>query len=227
MKATRLRAAAPTSPLARNAAALLRDRDWLHTLCTHRLPALLRAAQGQASAPTPPLLECFPPPDPSEDPGAAYDSFLRSAALHPWERLLLALSLASHLEPEFLGEVFHGPATPFGQRPELGLIRSQQGGSAWLPTGQTFVFLHAGYDYAQRLEALALIGSPTTLVTNGLLSLESPPLSEPSAFGRLRLHADWLDLLLHPPIQDAENSLRMTQKNDKLESLPDLLTPRS
>jgi hypothetical protein len=204
---------------AANHLALQRDRDWLHHLCTHRLPALVLASAGETPAPTPAMLDCFPPPEP-DVLGSAYDGFLREASLAPWERLLLALAIAPHLEPEFLGRVFDSQLARFAQRAELGLLRSQKGGNAWLPTGQTFVFLYAGYDYGLRLEALELIGRDTRLVSEGLLSLEAAPLSDPAAMGRLVLHPDWLDHLLQPPQQPAKNSLRMTQKFDKIESLP-------
>lgn len=204
-----------------NHLALQRDRDWLHLLCTHRLPALVLASAGETPAPTPAMLDCFPPPEP-DVLGSAYDDFLRSAGLRDWERLLLALAIAPHLEPEFLGNVFNGAATPFAQRAELGLIRNQQGGNAWLPTGQTFVFLIAGYDYGLRLEAFELLGTDTWLVEHDVLGLEATAHSDPAATGLLSIHADWLDHLLHPATLDAKKSLRNKQKFGKIEIQPDI-----
>ena len=204
-----------------NTLALLRDRHWLLMLCTHRLPALVLASAGETPAPTPAMMDCFPPPDP-DVLGSAYDGFLPEAELAHWERLLLALAISPHLEPEFLGNVFNGPATPFAQRAELGLVRSQQGGNAWLPTGQTFVFLYAGYDYGLRLEALALLGTDTWLVEHDVLGLEATAHSDPAATGLLSIHADWLDHLLHPATLDAKESLRNKQKTGKIEIQPDI-----
>ncbi len=125
---------------------------------------------------------------------AMYGRFVHHYRLSPPERLLLVLSLAPHVRPQLL-DIFHTrncasdrDFTEFGGR-------NGHDFSAFLPTGETALFLLAGNDLGQRLTWRALFDPEHVFARHNIIGLRPKEPGEPLLSGFLELNPEIVDLL--------------------------------
>lgn len=118
------------------------------------------------------------PPKLSGDNGSPYSRFVNDFELGFSERLLLALSMAPHINPELL-DVFLLTNQNTGQ------VFSEFGGkkgktaNGFLPTFETFLFIIAGQDVESRFAYVKHFGSSHFFWTNSVLESDSVDPCEP------------------------------------------------
>ncbi|BAV05992.1 ATPase family associated with various cellular activities (AAA) [Filimonas lacunae] len=138
-------------------------------------------------------IETILPPDITNDT-SLYADTIRKFHMSFEERFILALALIPHLRPEMLDMLFlKNPATD-RLYTELG---GQKGTvhNGYLPTGETAVFLLAGYQLRQRIELMALFDENHYFYRHNLLKLQSAAPGEPRLSGALAISAEYLTLL--------------------------------
>ena len=113
-----------------------------------------------------------------------YAVVLQQAGLNIYERISLILSLAVYLQPEYLDYLYlHNPATKTTYTQVGG--RSSTNTSAFLPTGETALFLCAGTNFQDKIALLSLFSGNGALYQNNLVSLQAVEAGEPPLSGRI------------------------------------------
>ncbi len=159
----------------RHIAAVAAELEWLSTVIEARVRDFA------ASYPFGTL-----PPPPAVDPLSRIGEVIAGANLEEDGRVMLALALAPHLQPSLLDPFFvrntvlDRPFTEFG-----GQIRAH--GSAFLPTGETALFLIGGTDLAARTRAARLLDPQHMLRQMGIVSLDAPREGGPPIGGVLNV----------------------------------------
>lgn len=165
-----------------------KELDWLHGVIDLRFRLYFDTGQtaGQDS-----VYDLKPP----RLAASAYADTVRMFRLGFRERLAVALCLAVHLRPQMLdvfftqNQTFNRPFTEFG-----GLSPGDRSG--FLPTGETLLFLLAGADITERLEALSSLSPEKALFRKGILELAPPVDGRPRQTGLLRLTHEYESRLL-------------------------------
>ena len=171
-----------------NAAFIGAETAWFKRVLDARLEL---HARGENDAD---LLATLPPP-PLDGPGSPYLDGVRALDLNPAERLLLVLSVLPHTAPHALDPFFiqnnalGRPFTEFG-----GAAVQAQG--AFVPTGETAMFLLTGHDLAQRLKYCDLFSHRHVLFARNVIDLGGRPADEPLLAAPLRLSAEYRERLL-------------------------------
>ena len=170
---------------AANAKSLELELDWF----SHVLEARLRlyfdrdGAQGDITTLTPPDLA------PHESP---YGNFVEHYELGFEERLITALCLIPHVRPQLLDPLLIKNAELDRAFTEFGGAQGRSHGG-FLPTGETALFLIAGDDLGERLQALPLLGATHFFSKHGVLGCRPASPNEPSTSGQLQLSPEFLD----------------------------------
>ena len=121
---------------------------------------------------------------------------LISSPLSTNEQIVLLLALAPHAEPYFLNKIIAEVLPQGGNFPEIGGIKDANNRYIY-PTGETAIFILAGYDVEKRLEVQKLFSSEHLFHKKGILRLESVKDGEPETTGRLILDQEYIELFLH------------------------------
>lgn len=174
-----------------NAQALDAELQWLDRVLKARLAAHFG---NTAEHSAPPVL---PPPPPLAPDNPTADDLARLVAhcgLGTAERLVLALALAPHLQPQLLDLLFVNNENLNRGFCEFGGWKGRQHGG-FLPTVETAAFLLAGDSLAQRFELHRLLEDGAPLRRHGLVRLQHDGPGEPWASGALLAGRDTLDLL--------------------------------
>lgn len=132
--------------------------------------------------------------------GDPYDLLIRENNFNFEERLVMILSLAPHVNPETL-EMFKiekSPPTAFG-----GIIGKNR---AFIPTGETIMFILAGNDIQKRLELLKLFDKDHVFYRENLVYLEDPAPGEPELSGVLTPSKDLIDLAMRGQVRKPDLS---------------------
>ncbi len=132
------------------------------------------------------------PEPPRLDPGSALAT--AAADLDRDGRLLLALALASHLQPALLDPFCVRNSGLDRRFTEFG-GRTLAQGCAFLPTGETALFLIGGTDPAARVAAMRLFEPEHPLRVGGLVTLQAAEPGAPPLTGALGLGRDTAALL--------------------------------
>jgi len=109
------------------------------------------------------------------------------------ERLVFILALIPHIKPSLLdllymkNELYDIPFTEFG-----GIKNDKHKG--YLPTGETAIFLLAGYKLQKRFELLQLFNKEHFFQRDGILTLENTSPNEPLLYGQLSVSHEYLSL---------------------------------
>lgn len=125
-----------------------------------------------------------------------YSKFIETYPLSTNEQIVLLLALAPHAEPYFLNKIIAEVLPQGGNFPEIGGIKDANNRYIY-PTGETAIFILAGYDVEKRLEAQKLFSSEHLFHKKGILRLESVKDGEPETTGRLILDQEYIELFLH------------------------------
>jgi ATPase family associated with various cellular activities (AAA) len=119
--------------------------------------------------------------------------------IHPLstnEQIVLLLALAPHAEPYFLNKIIAEVLPQGGNFPEIGGMKDANNRYIY-PTGETAIFILAGYDIEKRIEAQKMFSSEHLFHKKGILRLESVKDGEPEMTGRLILDQEYVELFLH------------------------------
>ncbi|MFL5765216.1 MAG: hypothetical protein ACJ77K_14835 [Bacteroidia bacterium] len=149
-------------------------------------------------------IEEIGPPDLQED-GSTYAQFVYQNELNFENRLLLILSLTTHISPHFLDRHLAGKYDEFkikGSKSlnELGGITSENY-RGFIPTGLTWLFLLAGHSLQKRIEMLASINENHLFIKDGIMMFDPTHPQEPVLSGAIGINPDWLRLLTIGDIQ--------------------------
>ena len=170
-----------------NGAALAAELHWLEQAIATRLALYfgLESAHTSVAAVPVPQLTASP-----------YAALVQEYKLGPEERLVLALALAPHVQPQVLDAFFARNAVHFDRSfTEFGGLRGK-GHGGFLPTGETALFLLAGDALAERLRWQASLWQDSALTRADLVRLVPAEAGEPAASGALAIPADQLARLL-------------------------------
>ena len=174
-------------PTATNSTVLTAELQWLNQVISTRFNLYFGIPGPYES------IAAVPVPDLATAP-SAYAALVRELALSPTERLVLALALAPHVQPQVLdaffvrNTVFDRPYTEFG-----GIKGKNHGG--FLPTGETALFLLAD-NLAERLHWQTYLWQDSALTRACLVQLGSVEAGEPATSRALTIPTDQLALLL-------------------------------
>ena len=131
---------------------------------------------------------------PEVDTGAIYGRFIHHYRLTPPERLLLILSLVPHVRPQLL-DIFHTHNSASNREfTEFG-GRNGHDYNAFLPTGETALFILAGNDLSRRLSWRSLFDDDHIFARHNIISLKQSEPGEPLLSGFLELNPEVIDLL--------------------------------
>jgi hypothetical protein len=128
-------------------------------------------------------------------PEAPLTAFIREHGLSGPEQLLLLLSLAPHVNPVLFDQIIQRHIPQAGDFPQIGGVRGTQF-RGFLPTGETALFLLAGDDLEQRLQAKQLLGEEHLFARRQVLWLEHVAEGEPVMSGKIVLSQEYVDLFL-------------------------------
>lgn len=122
-----------------------------------------------------------------------YATFLRSKKLTVNEHVILLLALIPHIRPDFFYHLLEAHQSKDATLPQMGGVKdeSQQ---YFLPTGETAMFLLAGYNLSKRLEIQKIFSSQHFFAKNGILSLETTRDGNPKFSGKIILDEEYVDL---------------------------------
>lgn len=173
--------------LTRNAGVLDAELTWLQQVIDTRI----HLAFGQPGE----LRDIFeiPPPAVAAD-GSMYGRFLDHYQLSTTERLLLLLGLAPHVRPPLLDIFLTRSAEGERAFTEFG-GRISRGTGAFLPTGETALFVLAGGDLGRRFTCQALFDEAHVFARHNILTLETGEPGEPMLNGILTLNPEIIDLI--------------------------------
>jgi ATPase family associated with various cellular activities (AAA) len=119
-----------------------------------------------------------------------------SLTLNNEQLAVLLLALVPHAEPYFLNQIIAEVLPQGGNFPEIGGMKDANNRYIY-PTGETAIFILAGYDVEKRLEVQKLFSSEQLFHKKGILRLESVKEGEPNTVGRLILDPEYVELFLH------------------------------
>jgi DNA polymerase III delta prime subunit len=108
---------------------------------------------------------------------------------------LLLIGLAPHAVPELFDRSIQEKIKISGDFPQIGGVRGRNF-RGFLPTGQTAVFLLAGFDWERRQKIERLFWSDQDFAKKKILWLEELPQSEPVLSGKIIMALDYVDLFL-------------------------------
>ena len=122
-----------------------------------------------------------------------WSKLVEKHALSPKERLIVLLALAAHIRPQIL-DIFSALRTPQQPYSEFGGFTGPNY-LGFLPTVETALFILAGNDLSERFEALELLEPHGSLLTNGLIKIETTKDGVPETAGLLRPSNELLDFI--------------------------------
>jgi hypothetical protein len=146
----------------------------------------------------------FPPGEQVEvplfpEPGswhAPLANFVRNNKLSPGESVLLAIALTPFIHPDLFDRAIESRLNDAGNFPKIGGVRGKNS-RAFLPTGETALFLLAGDDVQTRLAVQQLFGAEHLFGRKRILWLEELAQGEPPLSGRIILSQDYADTLMY------------------------------
>jgi hypothetical protein len=178
----------PIDPQIRqNARVLEAELSWLHQVVETRIKLQFGQDCGHRD------VFDIPPPAVEAD-GSMYGRFLHHYGLTAPERLLLVLSLAPHLRPQLLDIFLARNSAEDREFTEFG-GRNGYEYAAFLPTGETALFVLAGEDLGRRLTWRALFDEDHVFARHNIVSLRHSEPGEPLLSGFLELNPEIIDLL--------------------------------
>lgn len=172
-----------------NARDLEADLDWLARVLQARLATYF----GEPST-SPPLPGEELPPPALADSRSPYAEFLQRHDLPPAARLLMLLALTPHIRPQLLDVLWTRNESIQRGFTEFGGLQSPVHG-AFLPTGETALFLLGGDDLAQRFTAAQMLEPDAQLARLDVLHLAAVPPGEARLAGALQITRPFLDLV--------------------------------
>ncbi|HRQ49591.1 MAG TPA: ATP-binding protein [Agriterribacter sp.] len=122
--------------------------------------------------------------------------FVKNEDLTVNETLLLLIALAPHIYPDLFDNAIQSRMNGSGDFPKIGGVRGKNS-RAFLPTGETALFLLADDNAGERLNVHQLFGAGHLFEQKKILRLEELPPGEPPMSGKIILSQDYADLFIY------------------------------
>ena len=132
----------------------------------------------------------LPPPDLSNNE-SPYASILKHYQIDFFERIVLLLALAPHLQPQLLDVFFVKNANYDRGFTEFGGFKGQNHGG-FIPTGETAAFIIATNDFENRFKLLNIFSEEHTFKKFNILSLTTSLANEPFLSGVITISSEYL-----------------------------------
>lgn len=126
----------------------------------------------------------------------AYGRLLSDIHLTPYERIVLILALSSYIVPEILDPLYLNNQYTSSTFTQLGGHVSTNT-SAFLPTGETAIFLCAGHSLTERMHCQQIFSQEGALYRHNLVKLMGTPGNEPPMAGRIIPTDECLHWIMH------------------------------
>lgn len=126
------------------------------------------------------------------DDDSPFGNFVKERQPSFEEYVVLLLSLVHHVRPDFLESVIRNALPESGSFPELGGVRDREN-RAFVPTGQTALYLLAGNDLSRRFEIQQILNGDHWFSRDGILQLEPAREGEPFWSGRLLMNPEYIE----------------------------------
>jgi len=170
----------------KNALGLTREMNWLATVIKCRMDLYWsKDCEYQA-------VEEVPAPDLADD-DSLFASILKYYNVTFYERIIIALALAPHVQPHLL-DVFYTKNSEYERGfTEFGGAKGQNHGG-FLPTGETIAFILGSNNMERRFSLYFLLGDDHYFRKYKILRLEHSQAIEPFLSGTLYLEHEYLNL---------------------------------
>lgn len=169
----------------KNAGALYNDLQWLARLIDTRMKLYWKQPCDYDS------ITALSPPDIQND-DSHYASIVKHYQLNQYERAVLLLAVAPHVQPQLLDVFFVKNADYDRGFTEFGGLKGQNHGG-FIPTGETAAFILAANDFETRFKLLNIFSEDHVFKKFSILSLLTPPPNEPYLSGVLNLSSEYLN----------------------------------
>lgn len=126
--------------------------------------------------------------------GSPFANFMAAHTPSVEEYLLILLTLAPHLQPDFFTRIIAEHLPEGGDFPEFGGVKAANHRGI-IPTGETAQFVLAGDNLEKRLDVQRLLSTEHWLYRKRILTLEPVRDGEPVLSGRLVLDPEVVELL--------------------------------
>lgn len=157
-----------------------------------------------------------------ESGDAPLNRFLVQHQVNVEEYIILWLALAPHLQPNFLDTIIQSYLPSGGEFPEIGGVRGTNHRGT-LPTGETALFVLAGNDIHERLQAAGYFSPDHFFARENILKLEQVKDGEPRMSGRIELQQEYVELFttgtLTKPVFSSEFPARLVTTQMQWEDL--------
>lgn len=155
----------------------------------------------------------------------ALAQFIKSKDLNNAETIILLLALVPDVNPGFITNVMTEFLPNGGEFPEFGGVKGKNY-RGFIPTGETAMFIIAGYDHKARKQVAQLLLGDSVLIKKGIIHLEQPLIGEPLLSGRLIIDPEYAELLLYNQVSPPALSTSFPAKRIDTElSWEDLILP--
>jgi len=128
-----------------------------------------------------------------EEDNSTLMHFIADYRLNVEECIILFLTLAPHIQPNFLDAIIQNYLPDGGNFPEMGGIKGNNHRSM-LPTGETALFILAGTDVIKRIQASHYFSPLHFFVKGNILQLEQTTNGEPRMSGKIILQQEYVDV---------------------------------
>ncbi len=119
--------------------------------------------------------------------------FIQKQDLKYDEAVLLLIALIPHIEPDLFDNVIHEVLSDASNFPKLGGVRGKNS-RAFLPTGETALFLMTGNGIEEKHQIQELFGAEHLFTKTEILWLEELPVGEPAMSGKIILAQEYVEL---------------------------------
>lgn len=123
-----------------------------------------------------------------------YAEFVRTHALSPENRVVLLLALIPYIRPSLCDVFLIRNSVSDRRFTEFGGVTDTAG--AFIPTGETALFVLAGTDLATRFACHSLLGSEGTLLKEKVIRLETTGRTDNQLTGKLMLEQEYVNYFI-------------------------------
>lgn len=187
-----------------NSEILQQEMAWLEKVIVARLNIYFRQETDYRS-----IFEVVPPVHPQQD--APYVKLLHHYKMNIAERVVLAMAIAPHIQPEVLDHFFFKNSQYERGFTEFGGLKGIAHGG-FLPTGETAMFLLAGKDLQQRFSYMYLLEKDHFFSTDQILTLDTAPNDEPEMNGALKISKELIHQLTTGKLRKPDFSMDFPAK---------------
>src|SRR3989337_2607625 len=128
-----------------------------------------------------------------EQNNPSLNHFLVKHQVNVEEHIILLLSLAPHIQPNFLDAIIQQYLPNGGDFPEIGGVKGNNHRGT-MATGETALFILAGNDINKRIQVAPYFSPDHFFANENILQLETLKEGEPRMSGKIILQQEYVDL---------------------------------